>query len=99
MLLYSSLFATLLNQSVTWSMKTGQDKYNEPTYTDSTIAARVEQKNRMARDETGEEVISNTTIFTQAQITAQDEVDGQKVIQVMNMVDDSGTVIGYEVLV
>lgn len=95
---FSDDFSQILNQTVTWSKKTGQDKYNNPTYTDTDIDARKERRNRMARSTTGELVVSSTTVFTQSAIGLEDEIDGEKVIDVMDMVDGDGDVIGYEVL-
>ena len=97
--MFSDRLALYLNQSVTWSKKTGQDAYNEPVYADTTVAARKERKIRMVRNATNENVVSNTTVFTQALITAEDQVDGENVIDVMDMVDKDGNIIGYEVLI
>lgn len=95
---YSNALAAWLKQSVTWSRKTGVDAYNKPTYTNSTILARVERRLRTARTVNNEEVISSTTVFTQSPIGYSDEIDNEKVIQIMDMVDGEGSVIGYEVL-
>lgn len=95
---YSNSFAAWLNQSVTWKSLTGSDAYNKPTYSSSSIAARKEKRNRMVRNVDGENVVSNTTVFTQQEIGLHDEIDNEKVIDVMNMVDGQGSVIGYEVL-
>ena len=95
---YNNALAAWLKQSVTWSRKTGVDAYNKPTYTNSTIAARKEKRNRTARTITNEQVISSTTVFTQSEIGYGDEIDNEKVIQIMDMVDGEGSVIGYEVL-
>ena len=95
---YSDRLSQMLNQSVTWSRRTGVDAYNKPTYTNSTISARVERRLRTARTVNNEQVISATTVFTQAQIGYGDEIDNENVIQIMDMVDGDGSVIGYDVL-
>jgi len=53
----------------------------------------------MVRNLQGEEVVSNTTIYTQSEIGNEDEIDGQKVIQVERLVDNFGDLVGYQVYI
>ena len=91
--------ALYLNQDVTWNAKTGQTGYAKPIYESSSIKARKEKKRRMVRNAEGEEVISETTVFTQSNIGLEDQIDGEQVINVSEWVDKGGTVIGYEVFI
>lgn len=95
----SSRMALYLNQDVTWEAKSGQDFYNEIAYTSSTITARKEQKRRMVRDAQGEEVVSQTTVYTQSAIGLEDKIDGEQVIHVGEWIDKEGSVVGYEVFI
>ena len=94
---WASDLAAMLNQTVSWKAKTGQDRYNVPTYDTTDIAARKEQKRRMVKDQFGDEVVSMTTVFTQSAIGLEDEIDDEKVISVQSMVDGEGQTTGYEV--
>lgn len=93
----SGRMALYLNQDVAWETKTGQDFYNEPTYSSTSIKARKEKKRRMVRDAQGEEVISETTVYTQSGIGLEDMIDGEEIINASEWVDKDGSVIGYEV--
>ena len=95
----SSRMALYLNQDVTWNAKTGQDGYTKPAYSSSSIKARKEKKRRMVRDVQGEEVISETTVYTQSNIGLEDQIDGEQVINVSEWIDKGGDVIGYEVFI
>ncbi len=86
-----------LNQDVTWESKTGKDGYNKPVYASSEIKARKEKKRRMVRDTQGEEVVSETTLYTQSAIGLEDRIDSEEVINVSEWIDKDGSVIGYEV--
>lgn len=61
-----------LTQSITWKRRTGQNSYNEPTFTTSSIKVRWVDKRRFVRKFTGEEVISESTIYTQALVEPGD---------------------------
>ena len=95
----SSRMDLYLNQDVTWKSKTGQSGYNEPTYESSTITARKEQKRRMVRDAQGEEVVSQTTVYTQSAIGMEDKIDDEQVINVGEWIDKEGDIVGYEVFI
>jgi len=95
----SDRMSIYLNQTVTWSAKSGQDKYNKITYSDSSISARKEGRRRMVRNLQGEEVVSETTIYTQSAIGAEDKIDGELVIRVNDWIDFNGSVVGYEVYI
>ena len=95
----SSRMALYLNQNVTWKSKTGQDFHNEPAYDSSTITARKEQKRRMVRDAQGEEVVSQTTVYTQSAIGMEDKIDDEQVINVGEWIDRDGSIVGYEVFI
>lgn len=86
-----------LNQTVTWKAKTGQDKFNEPTYSSSEIAARKQKKRQMVRNAQAEEVISQTTVYTQSAIGLEDQIDGEQVITVSEWIDRDGSIVGYKV--
>jgi len=96
---HSALFSTHLNQTVVWSAYSSRDAYNKKTYTETTIAARSEGKRRMVTTLEGEKIVSQTTIYTASAIGDEDLIDGRRVLQVLDMVDGQGNIIGYEVLV
>lgn len=88
-----------LNQTVQHYVKTGTNSAAQPTYANPvSIAARKENRIRYVRSTTGQQVVSNTTVFTTVAVALEDKIDGLKVIDVLNMVDRSGNVVGYEVL-
>lgn len=61
------------NQTITWKRRTGQNAYNEPTFApDASIKVRWEDKRRLVRSFTGEEVISEATIYTESLVEPND---------------------------
>jgi hypothetical protein len=96
---FSELFSEHLNQTVSYEQFLSQDGYNKPTFSAAqTVAARVEGRRRMVTTLEGENIISSTTVFTQTAVTTLDKIDSRRVLEVMNMVDGEGNIIGYEVL-
>ena len=96
----SSRMALYLNQDVIWQAKADQNLYNEPVYSAGvSINARKESKRRMVRDALGEEVVSETTIYTQSEIGMEDLLDADQVINIGEWIDKDGSVVGYEVFV
>ena len=93
----SDRLAVYLNQTVTWKAKTGQDFHNEPAFSSSEIAARKSSKRRMVRNAQGEQVISETTVYTQSAIGLEDKIDDEQVINVSTWVDKDGSTVGYKV--
>lgn len=78
------------NQSVTWKHIASINKYNEPTYTTTTIKARLEEGLKQTRTATGEEVISSARCYTQSEIGIGDLLDDMVVIAVNKMFNLSG---------
>lgn len=95
---YADRMRRLLNQKVTWAAITGHNAYNKPTMAPpETIPARKERRVRLVRNNLGEEVVSNTTVYCQKPIQPQEELDGAIVLSVADWVDGAGNVVGCEV--
>ena len=86
-----------LNQKATFEAKSGVDRYGNQSYANPVaISVRREGKIRMVRNIRGEEVTSTSTIFTATQVLPLDKLDGNEVINVSEMVNREGMVIGWE---
>lgn len=68
------MLSSYVNQSITLKTRTGQNQYNEPTYTSSTIKGRFIYKRELFRLENGEEVLSNAILYTMATVSEGDVV-------------------------
>lgn len=60
------------NNRVTWKRKTGQNEYGEPMAQDSEITCRLEPRRRVVRSSTGQEVVSELALYTQAAVKPED---------------------------
>lgn len=94
--------ALYLNQSISWIHFTAAptfDIYGQPSNRQTTtIACRILRKNRIARDEKGREIVSTSTVLTQALPVPNDMLDGKKVLEVRDWTDRDGSVVGKEAL-
>lgn len=68
------MLSNYINQSVTLKTRTGQNEYNEPTYTSSTIKGRFIYKRELFRLENGEEVLSNAILYTMSTVSEGDNI-------------------------
>lgn len=68
------MLSNYVNQSVTLKTRTGQNEYNEPTYTSSTIKGRFIYKRELFRLENGEEVLSNAILYTMSTVSEGDNI-------------------------
>jgi hypothetical protein len=68
------MLSQYVNQNVTLKTRTGQNEYNEPTYTSSTIKGRFIYKREMFRLENGEEVLSNAILYTMSTVSEGDVI-------------------------
>ena len=94
---YEERFELYQYQSLTLSKKTGMDNYGKPTYTDSTITGRKVGKLQLVKDINGREIVSKTEVTTTADVTAEDKIDGEIVISVLEAVDKFGVVSGRKI--
>lgn len=101
------------NQTVIWKHITGSNEYSESVYADPlTIKCRKEQKIRLVRNKTGEQVTSDTRLYIPYplrdaegwkliagySIEVDDLLDGRVVISILEQTDLDGKVEGYEVM-
>ena len=97
MLINKSNLQKYLNQTASLEIKSGVDRYGHQSYSNAvTIPVRREGKIKLVRNTNGEEVTSTTTIFSTTQIQPLDKIDGNEVINVSEMVNYEGTIIGWE---
>lgn len=85
------------NQTLSWQHVSSVDEYNEPTYTTTSIAGRMETGNKLVRDQYGQEVVSTATVYTESAVDNGDLIEGKIVIQVNKMIGFDGNVKFYEV--
>jgi hypothetical protein len=76
---FSAQLQDMMHESVTLLHVTGRDRYGTPTYTALVpdVLAHVEDRQRIVRSATGEEVTSSTTLYlgsTVADVTPDDHV-------------------------
>lgn len=95
----SAAFQSHLKQTVSFEQFASVDDRNNITFAAAvSIIARSEGKRRMVTNLEGDRIVSSTTIFTIQVITTKDLIDGRRVLQVLDMVDGEGNLIGYESL-
>lgn len=63
-----------LSQTSVWKRRTGSDGYGAPTFSQTAIPSRWEQKRTMVRDSKGDEVLSEARVYVTAAVTAGDEL-------------------------
>ena len=84
------------NQTLSWGHVTGNNDYNEPTRTVTSIKGRLEPVNKLVRNAQGEEVTVSSRVFTESAIAVNDTIDGRVIISAAPMPDLSGTTQFYE---
>lgn len=62
------------NQSITLKARTGQNEYNEPTYSTSTIKGRFIYKRQIIRNVQNEEIVSDAILYTMDTVSEGDIV-------------------------
>jgi len=68
------MLSNYVNQNVSLKTRTGENQYNEPTYTTSTIKGRFIYKNELFRLEGGEEATSQAILYTMATVKKGDVI-------------------------
>lgn len=88
------------NQSIPLKTKTTVSKYNEPTYTSSTIKARFQYKRRMITTKNGQNIVSEAQLYTTSLIKEDDLItyDGKDwpIVVVETIVGLNGATSHYE---
>lgn len=79
-----------------WKHVIGTDDYNQPTYANENVPCRIIDKVKLVRDKTGVQVVSMSTVFTDAIINVDDLFNGRVVIARKSM-DSLDGIEGYEV--
>jgi hypothetical protein len=89
------------NQDITLKAKGTVDAFNQATYTTSTIKGRLQYKRTIVRNAQGQEVVSESQIFTKSAVVPDDLITVDAVdfpvITVEKPVGLDGTVMWYEV--
>ena len=90
-----SLIDGKLNQTILYKRRTGVSDTGRPLYEPPvSVPCRLEDDRRLVRNEQGQEVVSESVLFTDFRVYPQDafEVDGKdiRVIQVSNKVGLNG---------
>jgi hypothetical protein len=92
------MMADYCNQSAVWKKAVGPNEYAETIYADPVgIPCRKEIKLRLVRDKNGNQVVSDTRLFTPEQIQVDDLIDDRVVISAQPSIDLDGNTDGYEV--
>ena len=90
------------NQSITLKTRSSVNAYNEATYSSSTIKGRFEYNNKFVRNDKGEEIHSNATLYTEATVTNGDVItyDSRdwQVIDIVRNFNLDGAIEFYEVM-
>lgn len=80
------------NQTLAWGKAGPPDMYNEPTYTNTTIKGRKQSGFRLVRNASGQEVVSTGVVYTSANISEGDKIDGRLIIALGDAVGLGGEV-------
>lgn len=63
------------NQTATWKKRTGVNEYNEPSFAASqTIKCRLEPRLKMVRNREGQEVVSESVLYTESAVSYGDVI-------------------------
>ena len=87
-----------LNQNVVWKKKVSVDGFGKAVFEEETIPARKEGRERLERDRVGVEIVSRYTVFCNVCVNVGDLMDERYVLDVREMVNRRGMIVGYEVL-
>ena len=79
-----------------WKHISGTDDYNQPTYAIDNPPCKIMDKMKLVRDKTGVQVVSMSTVYTDAAVNVDDLFNGRVVIAVGSKDSLEGTE-GYEV--
>ncbi|MDP4092594.1 MAG: hypothetical protein Q8920_04465 [Bacillota bacterium] len=92
------MIADYCNQYAVWKCKIGTNEYGEAEYAEPvSIKCRKEQKTRLILNSKGEQVLSDTRLYTVTPIKVDDLIDDRIVISVLDLPDLEGKIEGYEV--
>lgn len=96
------MITSYMNQSAVLKVKGSVDEFNQPTYAaDVTIDCRIDYARKMVRNSTGQEIVSEATLFTTTRVRPDDVIvfDGTNwtVLVVADQAGLSGTIEFYEV--
>ena len=91
-----SIMSDYYNTTGEWKHITGTDDYTQPTYATENVPCLIMDKVKLVRDKNGTEVVSMTTVFTDAKVNVDDLFNGRVVIAVGSKDSLEGTE-GYEV--
>jgi hypothetical protein len=86
-----------LNQEVTYQpFATTTDNYGNRQYgAGQTLRARKEEKQRVVRDRSGAEQLSEATVLIREEIQVGELIDGSEIQARENFVDRRGNVVGW----
>ena len=92
------MIADYCNEKAQWKHLTGNDEYGDPVYAPPvTIDCRIERKHRLVRDRQGNQVVSDSRIYTPSPVKCDDVVNDRVVIADEDIKDLDGNVEGYVV--
>ena len=92
-----------LNQNITLKTKTGVNEYNEPSFSTSTVRARVEPDVSRIRLENGDVITTKGRVFLWNIPNIGDRVSwgtftDLEIFEINGIIDLGGKVVGYECL-
>lgn len=91
---------TYLNQSAQLERFQKDDDYGNPIFESPvTIKCRRQPIGRFERSSFGDSVVPKTVYYTDRPVAVGDKLDGYTVLDVPEMVDLSGMVVGYKAVV
>ena len=91
-----SMMSDYYNTTGEWKHIAGADDYNQAAYSISNPPCRIMDKMKLVRDKTGVQVVSMTTVYTDAAVNIDDLFNGRVVLSVKSM-DSLEDTEGYEV--
>lgn len=63
-----------LTRTVVWRSRTGSDAFGDPLYQEKEIPVRWDAKRELVRNDAGEQVVSNSLVFSGEQVSAGDSL-------------------------
>lgn len=84
------------SESITVSIAGTKDKYNQCTYTNSTITGRLVQTEEEVLLKNGEKVVTNAKLLTTTELSIDDKVGDYKIISIKACKDKNNVIQFYK---
>lgn len=90
------MLESFLTTTAQHGQRSSVNEFNEVQYSYRDILCRIERKTKLVRTRAGEEVLSDTTVYTAVSVAAGDVINAREVIAAEVWTDINGRNCGYK---